>query len=227
MFEGQLDAIAGIAKVGEFDTALDRNPEFRELFSHDPLGLGLIEEHDEMIAARQPVEAQPQKPSLAMIEVGPMCLVAELEDRTRDAALLEQLQRTRLDRDGAGMGLRLRQAVNDAARHPEPSKIHGRGQACWVPRRPPSPASWRFDHDWNSPWSYSIRLQLSSKLVDRACALAVSGRSLNSTTVTRRSFVKHLAARRYCRTDASSLQRPRLAGRSQGYGARLAGGKEA
>src|SRR5262252_9270659 len=99
MFEGQLDGGAGIAEADEFDTALDCNAEFPELFSHNPLGLGLIEEHDEMIVARQSVETQPQKPSLIVIEVSPMGIVAELENRTRDAALLEQFQGTRLDRD--------------------------------------------------------------------------------------------------------------------------------
>ena len=130
MFQGQLDAIAGIAEADEFDTALDCDPEFRELFSHDPLGLGLIEGHDEIILALQSVESQPQKPSRAMIEVCPMGLVAELEDRPRNPALLEQFQRAGLDCDGAGMGLRFRQSVDDSARHPKASKIHGRGKPC-------------------------------------------------------------------------------------------------
>jgi hypothetical protein len=69
MFEGQLDAAGVIAEADEFDTTLDRNPEFRELFSYDPLGLCLIEEHDEIVMARQSVEAQSQKPSLAVIGV--------------------------------------------------------------------------------------------------------------------------------------------------------------
>ena len=128
MPQHELDPFAPIEQVDQLDVALNGNPQLSQLVGHDSLGLGLVEENDKMIAAGQPIEVQPQKLPLAMIEVRPVSLVAGLEDRLNAAPLLEELRRARLDRDGARVGLRLGQLFDQPAGDAEPGQVHRRGE---------------------------------------------------------------------------------------------------